>query len=348
MSHSLQFELTEEQLEALGCLLPGDRNALSVIPDFNAHPVTSDQVKQREWLGKNHQPAPELKNWLQVLAAPQNLLVFQRMTKTDDRIIRLASSGEKYTTLVKSDGNLQVYLEPPEEELINLFQPLQSGEPTGSGSFARLTTREAGVFLALLDRLKLNGVQVETTSRQLADFLAQPLEVLAGQAPLFMLLEMLTLPQTWNEESVERALQTLVAASLMKANPSGHFSLPPEALGLVDQAVETTAVTLLQSSRTDEQEEVVQEQVLCRQSNQGCMTLAVHSAGGVLINPLTPAEFASLAQHLPRQPDLLAGKLPWAAPCPRCGSRTRVGKRHCPQCGALLLAALPAKPLRIL
>lgn len=348
MSDSPQFELTEEQLEALGCLLPGDRNTLSVIPDFDAYPVTSDQVKQREWLGKDHQPTQELKNWLQVLAAPQSLLAFQRMTPTDDRTIRLASSGEKCTTLVKSDGNLHVYLEPPGEELANLFQPLQGGASTGGGSFARLTAREAGVLLALLDRVKLNDVRDGTTSRQLADFLAQPLEILDGQAPLFMLLEMLTLPQTWNEESVERALQTLVAAGLMKANPSGQFSLTPAALGLVDQAGETTAVNLLESSRADEQEDVVQEQVLCRQSDQGWMTLAVQSSGAVLMNPLTPAEFASLAQRLPRQPDLLAGTLPWADPCPRCGSQTRPGKRHCPQCGALLLAVLPAKSLNIL
>jgi|GEM_PF-2473448 len=348
MSDSPRFELTEEQLEALGCLLPGDRNALSVIPDFDAHPVTSGQVKQREWLGKDHQPTQELKTWLQVLAAPQSLQTFQRMTQTVDRTIRLASSGEEYTTLVKSDDNLHVYLEPPGDELADLFQPLQDDEPTSSGSFARLTTREASVLLILLDWMKLNGVQDGATSRQLVDFLAQPLEILAGQAPLFMLLELLTLPQTWNEESVERALRTLVAAGLMKTNPSGKFSLLPEALGLVDQADETTAVNLLESSRTDDKEDVVQEQVLCRQSDQGWMTLAVQSSGAVLINPLTPAEFASLAQRLTRQPDLLAGTLPWADSCPHCGSQTHAGKRHCPQCGALLLAVLPAKPLKIL
>jgi len=234
-----------------------------------------------------------------------------------------------------------VCLPPFEEEIRKLFQPMAAGGRNGHSLSARLTKPEAGALLALFDLGFANGSQTGASAAQLLDFLVQPLEQFATQAPFSSLLELLTMPQIWDEEEVEKALQRLTAAGITTSNPDGQFAITAYAQGLLRRPGSQQVLYLITARRLDAQDDVEQEQVLCYQTDTSWLTLALHSSGTVLINNLAPQALPGLADQLLHQPEALKANLPWAVPCPRCGAQTHPGKRHCPQCGALLLEISP-------
>lgn len=337
------FEMTEEQLEALGSLLPGERSALSVLPDFGAVPESAQTAAPREWLGENQQPTRETQDWLKILAEPETLLSFQGTSASAESSVQVASTGASSAAMCQTgDGRLRVCLPPFEDEVRKLFPPLAASGRNGLSLSARLMMPEAGVLLALFDQGFGNGGQTGVSTAQFVDFLAQPLEQFTTQAPYSSMLELLTLPQNWNENEVEQSLQRLTAAGITVTNPAGQFAINAYAQGLLRRPGQQPVIQLLSASRIDALDEVEQEQVLCYQTDTSWLTLALHSSGAVLINNLAPQALPGLADQLLRQPEALKQTLPWAVPCPRCGTQTRPGKRHCGQCGALLLTVAPA------
>lgn len=336
------FELMEEQLEALGSLLPGERSDLSLLPDFGAIAEGAQAAASGEWLGEDGQPTAEVQDWLKILAEPETLLTFECTSASVDNSVQVASTGSASAAICHNGGeSVRVCLPPFEEEIRKLFQPMAAGGRNGHSLSARLTKPEAGALLALFDLGFANGSQTGASAAQLLDFLVQPLEQFATQAPFSSLLELLTMPQIWDEEEVEKALQRLTAAGITTSNPDGQFAITAYAQGLLRRPGSQQVLYLITARRLDAQDDVEQEQVLCYQTDTSWLTLALHSSGTVLINNLAPQALPGLADQLLHQPEALKANLPWAVPCPRCGAQTHPGKRHCPQCGALLLEISP-------
>jgi len=336
------FEMTETQLEALGSLLPGERSALSVLPDFGAIAEGVQTAAPRECLEDDGQPTRQVQGWLKILAEPETLLTFECTSASVESSVEVASTGGASAAICRTGGeNVRVCLPPFEDEVWKILQPLSSGGRNGLSLSAWLTMPEAGVLLALFDWGFVNGGQMSASAAQLIDFLSQPLDQFAVRAPYSSLLETLTLPQSWNEDTVEKSLQRLNAAGITTSNPDGQFAINTYAQGLLRRAGQQPVIYLLSASRIDSLDDVEQEQVLCYQTDTSWLTLALHSSGAVLINNLAPQALPGLADQLLRQPEALKANLPWAVPCARCGAQTRPGKRHCPQCGALLLAISP-------
>jgi hypothetical protein len=323
-------------------LLPGERSALAVLPDFGAIAEGGQAAPPHEWIGEDQQPTHEAQDWLNFLAMPESLLSFQCNSASADNNIEVFSTGAASAAVCRTGGeNVRVCLPPVEEEIRRMFLLLASAGRNGLSLSARLVMPEAGVLLALFDWGFVNGGQMSASAAQLVNFLSQPLDQFAVRAPYSSLLETLTLPQSWNEDTVEKSLQRLNAAGITTSNPDGQFAINTYAQGLLRRAGQQPVIYLLSASRIDSLDDVEQEQVLCYQTDTSWLTLALHSSGAVLINTLAPHALPGLADQLLRQPEALKTTLPWAVPCPHCGAQTRPGKRHCPQCGALLLAISP-------